>query len=126
MLSGSSDDINTKVKDILYDYSNILLTSSIAANELILLHKIGKIELLGCKSSNEVFDKLMATGIEIVFFNKHHLSKYITLDLVDGHKDMNDHAIIAQSISDKIPLISSDTKFHQYTNQGLYFLFNKR
>ncbi|OAV63386.1 hypothetical protein Barb6_03775 [Bacteroidales bacterium Barb6] len=39
---------------------------------------------------------------------------------------MNDHAIIAQAISDKIPLISSDTKFQYYTGQGLDFIFNKR
>ena len=37
-----------------------------------------------------------------------------------------DHMIIAQSISDKIPIISSDSKFPFYENQGLQFVFNKR
>jgi PIN domain nuclease of toxin-antitoxin system len=36
------------------------------------------------------------------------------------------HVIIAQAISDKIPLISSDQKFKLYTSQGLDFVFNKR
>jgi PIN domain nuclease of toxin-antitoxin system len=54
------------------------------------------------------------------------LSKYVELSLSAGHRDMNDHAIISQAISDKIPLISSDMKFHDYTKQGLNFVYNKR
>jgi PIN domain nuclease of toxin-antitoxin system len=72
LLSQSKDDLHFTVKNILYDFSNILYVSSIAI------------------------------------------------------KDMNDHAIIVQAISDKIPLISSDTRFHDYVAQGLDFVFNKR
>jgi PIN domain nuclease of toxin-antitoxin system len=36
------------------------------------------------------------------------------------------HAIIAQAISGKIPLISSDHKFKNYVSQGLNFVYNKR
>jgi len=39
---------------------------------------------------------------------------------------MNDHLIISQAISDKIPVISSDYKFKEYIEQGLDFVFNKR
>ncbi|GAB6012152.1 type II toxin-antitoxin system VapC family toxin [Viscerimonas tarda] len=55
-----------------------------------------------------------------------HLTEYARLSPAYGHKDPNDHIIIAQAISDKIPLISSDTKFKHYTSQGLNFIFNKR
>ncbi len=34
--------------------------------------------------------------------------------------------IIAQAISDKIPLVSSDHKFGRYVKFGLDFIFNER
>jgi len=34
--------------------------------------------------------------------------------------------IIAQAISDKMPVISSDRKFKLYEKQGLQLVFNKR
>jgi PIN domain nuclease of toxin-antitoxin system len=94
--------------------------------KLVSLYKTDKIKLSDCESARDVLDKVKIFDIEIVYYNKYHLSKYVELDLVEDHKDMNDHAIIAQAISDKISLISSDTKFHDYTAQGLDFVFNKR
>jgi PIN domain nuclease of toxin-antitoxin system len=126
ILSENQDDINAKVSNILFDYANIFYTSSIAAQELILLYRLEKIKPLKCKSEEDILNKMEKAGIEIVFFNEHHFSKYIKLSIFDDHKDMNDHAIIAQAISDKIPLISSDREFKNYISQGLEFVFNKR
>jgi PIN domain nuclease of toxin-antitoxin system len=122
----NKNDLSIDVRNIVFDFSNILYTSSIAVNELILLYKIGKIEFIDCKSANDLLLKIEKSGIEIVYYNKYHLLKYSGLDLVDGHKDLNDHAIIAQAISDKIPLISSDKCFENYRSQGLNFIYNKR
>ena len=126
ILSGNNDNIEIKVRDILYDFSNILYASSIAVNELILLYKIGKIKLLTCNSVQEIVDKIEKAGIEIKYYGRHHISQYVNLELSEGHKDVNDHVIIAQAISDKIPLISSDIEFKNYVQQGLNFVFNKR
>jgi PIN domain nuclease of toxin-antitoxin system len=62
----------------------------------------------------------------LVYYNQHHLTNYVRLELAPDHKDLTDHAIIAQAISDKIPLISSDYKFKNYVSQGLHFVYNKR
>ncbi|OAV65763.1 PIN domain protein [Bacteroidales bacterium Barb4] len=126
LLNPKSDDISREAADIIFDYSNILYASSVAVNELILLYKTGKVTLSDCKSAEDIISGMKRYGIEIVYYNQYHLEKYIALDLIDGHKDMNDHAIIAQAIADKIPLVSSDTKFHCYTGQGLDFVFNRR
>ncbi|OAV65247.1 PIN domain protein [Bacteroidales bacterium Barb4] len=126
LLDSDSDDISRKVYDILSDYSNMFYASSVAVNELMLLYKIGKVELSDCKSAEGIISRIGQFGIEIVYYNQYHLAKYAALELADGHKDMNDHAIIAQAIADKIPLVSSDTKFHCYTGQGLDFVFNRR
>ncbi|GHT70343.1 hypothetical protein AGMMS50239_38600 [Bacteroidia bacterium] len=126
ILSNAKDDINTQVVNKIFDYSNMLYASSIAINELILLYKTGKIELSECKSAKDIIIQIKRYDIEIVYYNQLHLAKYIDLKLVPDHKDLTDHAIIAQAISDKIPLISSDHKFKNYVSQGLNFVYNKR
>jgi PIN domain nuclease of toxin-antitoxin system len=126
ILTRSRDDLDTQVKSIVSDFSNILYASSVAVNELIYLYKSGKVELINCKSVQDVLTGIRQVGVEMVFYNSYHLKKYIELNMVKNHKDMNDHAIIAQAISDKIPLISSDRLFENYKSQGLNFIYNKR
>lgn len=128
ILEKNEDDLSKEVSLFLKDYSSTLYTSSIAIAELIFLFKIGKITpILKHKSELEIINELTEIyGIEVINFDKNHLSKYISLSISEGHKDMNDHAIIAQAISDKIALISSDTKFKDYSEQGLNFIYNKR
>lgn len=41
------------------------------------------------------------------------------------HKDPSDHVIIAHAITEHLPLISSDTRFDFYRNQGLDLIFNR-
>jgi PIN domain nuclease of toxin-antitoxin system len=43
---------------------------------------------------------------------------------VQDHKDPFDHIIIAQAISHKMTLVSSDTKFPFYRKQGLRLIEN--
>ena len=124
----NQDEISSSVSDILSDPANYIYTSSIAAQELVLLFRIGKLgsRTRSYKTENEILAKIESIGIKVIFFNQHHFSTYTSLHIADGHKDMNDHAIIAQAISDKIPVISSDGKFNEYTKQGLKFVFNRR
>jgi len=49
-----------------------------------------------------------------------------SLEAIEVHKDPNDHIVIAQAISDRNPVISSDCMFKEYKGQGLSFVFNKR
>ncbi|GHT52428.1 hypothetical protein AGMMS49982_12620 [Bacteroidia bacterium] len=125
-LSNNRDDLSSKVVDILSDCVNTIYVSSVAVQELILLYRIGKMGHLRFKSETDILERIKKGDIEIVFFNEYHLAKYANLEIVAGHKDMNDHAIIAQAMSEKIALISSDKEFANYTAQGLNFVFNKR
>jgi len=120
------DDINYKVASIINDYSSILYVSSIVVQELLLLFRIGKFKPNVFKSEKDLLSAIQMLNIKIIFFNQHHLDTYIALQIADGHKDMNDHAIIAQAISDKVHVISSDAKFKDYVNQGLKFVYNRR
>jgi PIN domain nuclease of toxin-antitoxin system len=126
VLKVDEGNISTEVSDIIKDCSTTLYASSVAVTELLLLYRIGKLRSKRFKSETDILKDLAMTGIEIRYFNQFHFAQYAKLEIADSHKDMNDHAIIAQAAADKIPLISSDRAFKSYVSQGLEFIFNKR
>ena len=120
------DNCDRNVRDIVSDYQNIFYVSSIALRELVKLYNDGELKSIKYKSIDDIFFLLEEYNIEIKPFTKQHVTTYGKLSLTTDHKDPNDHMIISQSISDKIPIISSDRKFKLYESQGLKLVFNKR
>ncbi len=123
------DNLSSDVANILEDYSNLLKTSGACVREVLHLYKSGNIvfKKTGLKNAQEIIETLKEAGVEIVPFTEKHLSTYAGLDIdPTKNKDPNDHIIVAQAISDKMPIISSDLDFKNYTSQGLEFVFNKR
>jgi len=120
------DNLDKSILDIFADYETILYTSSVAVCELFHLYKSGDFKTSKYKTPTEVFDALNSIGIEIKPITEKHLRCYSELKTAKGHRDPNDHIIIAQAMSDKIPIISSDNKFKEYVKQGLNFVFNRR
>jgi len=119
-------ELDNNVIDLVDDYINLFLVSTVAVRELILLHKKGELKKSKYKTCKDLLIAIDELNYEIVSVTKKHLYVYAELEAAEDHKDPNDHVIIAQSISDKIPVISSDKKFRYYEKQGLQFIFNKR
>jgi len=127
ILHNDFDNIHHDVKAILEDYANSLLVSSVVIQELVLLFRIDKLHYkYTYRNEKDLIKKIEELNIQTVFFSKENNSTYCDLQIAGNHKDMNDHLIISQAISDKIPLISSDTKFREYIGQGLDFIYNRR
>jgi hypothetical protein len=61
----------------------------------------------------------------INYIKKDHLLTFAGLAPVKEHNDPFDRMIIAQAITEKIPLISSDTKMKYYRKQSLDFIPNE-
>ena len=120
------DNCDKNVCFLLSEYENIFYASSIVLRELVKLYNDGVLKSNKYKSCNDLFTAIDELNYEIRPFTKEHVMTYAALHPVIGHKDPSDHAIIAQAISDKIPLISSDHIFKNYVVQGLEFVFNKR
>ena len=127
VLFGEQDSIHYNVKAILEDYANSLFVSSVAVQEMILLFRIGKLNYrYAYKNEKDLIEKIEELNIQIAYFTKENNLTYLNLQMAENHKDLNDHLILSQAISDKIPLISSDKEFFNYQKQGLRFIFNKR
>jgi PIN domain nuclease of toxin-antitoxin system len=126
LLRKKRDELSRDVQQILRDYSNRFYVSSVAVKELLHAYKTDNIEDKNLKSVKYLFNAMEKLDIEIIPMNKRHLLLYAELEIASRHKDPNDHIIISQAISDKVPIISSDHKFKEYTGQGLELIFNKR
>ena len=120
------DEINKEVLDIIDDYENQLYVSSVCVQEMIHLLQSGKLKSKKIKQTEDVLYLIDQSGIKISPITEKHLKEYTKLPLYEGHNDPNDRVIIAQAISDEMPLISSDDKFRLYKKNKLNFIKNKR
>ncbi len=121
------DNLSKEVQDIVEDYESILYVSSESIKELIHLFHIGKIRSRKLKNAHQILHTIEEElGFLINYVKKEHLLTMARLELAPSHNDPADHLIIAQAITEKMPLISSDRKFEAYRKQKLDFVYNKR
>jgi PIN domain nuclease of toxin-antitoxin system len=122
----TDDCISNEVRAIIADYENIIYVSSESIKELIHLVQIKRIVPAKNISVLNVFDFVENEfGFTVKYVDKSHLQTLAKLNLVENHNDPSDRLIISQSMTEKIPLISSDTKFPKYRKQGLELIFNR-
>jgi len=130
MVTGELDNLSPDVFSIIDDNNNQLYVSSVSVTELVQLYRIGKIDNAKRKKYKTAFDLVQAIEdvlyITIKPFAKEHTFTLSKLQVVENHNDPFDHAIISHAITEKLILVSSDTKFKHYTPQKLNFVFNKR
>jgi PIN domain nuclease of toxin-antitoxin system len=119
--------LTLEIKDILKDYNNRIYVPAKCVEELIYLHQSGKIGIKQWKSAEAILEFIIdELGFGIKYIAEEHLRTLARLPLFPDHKDPTDRIIIAQAITEKTPLVSSDRKFNEYRRVGLDFVFNKR
>lgn len=121
--------LSNDVSAILKDYSNSLYISAESVKELIVLVRNNKLRFKQWKTQVQMIEAIEHEfGIKILPIKKEHLLTYarLTINEAQDHRDPSDHLIISQAITEGIPLISSDRKFHFYTEQALDFVYNER
>lgn len=121
------ENLTPDVMAILSDYENQILVSSETVKELILLWNSKPDVRRWWKSPLElVRDIEDGYGIRIDYLHKEHYEMYARLRINEAqeHHDPSDHVIISHAITNRIPLISADTRFPWYRNQGLELIYN--
>ncbi len=119
-------ELHRDVRYIIDDYESQLYTSSVCVQELIHLIQIGKVKHKRFRKIEDLFMYMQQAGIRIAPITEKHLHAYANLPLDAEHRDPMDRLIVAQAISDQIPLISSDNNFERYKRHQLNFIHNKR
>ena len=125
-LCDDSVELAREIKMLFEDYENSFIISVESIREIVTLLKNGKIHVKEWQSYSGIKTSLDAHGIEIRYISESHLKTLYTLRPAPHHSDPADLMIIAQAITEGIPLISSDTKFPLYIRQGLKSILNKR
>jgi len=121
--------LSKDVSAIIQNYESILYISTESVKELVLAYKNKGLCAKRWKTPFDLINSIEKEfNIKIAPLKKEHLQTYAKMQTYDekGHKDPSDHVIIAQAITEKIPLISSDGRFDFYKKQGLDFIYNKK
>lgn len=128
-LSTDVDLLSKDVMHIMEEPDTVLCMSAESVKELIVAYRNKGLCTKRWKSLPD-----MVAAIEKEFFitilplKIEHMKTYARMQINEqqGHKDSSDHIIIAQAITEHIPLISSDTRFPFYEKQGLDLIVNKK
>jgi PIN domain nuclease of toxin-antitoxin system len=121
-------EITDDVQQIIGDYENVISVSSESIKEFIHLIQNEKIKPSKWKTLPRAFDVFdfieTHLGFSVKYVSREHLLTLANLPTVENHNDPSDRLIIAQAITEKIPLVSSDRKFPKYRKFGLDFIPN--
>ena len=90
--------------------SNNLVVSIASFWEITIKASIGKLVIP--ENIAGLMDKALSKGFVILPIERNHLITLSSLELI--HRDPFDRIIIAQAISENMPLVSSDDIFQQY------------
>ncbi|MBR4327493.1 MAG: type II toxin-antitoxin system VapC family toxin [Bacteroidales bacterium] len=121
------DNLSRNVLALFDDYNNEFCISSESLKELIVLWN--KKPSIRCwwKTPLELIRAVEDYyNFTILYLHKEHYETYARLQINEAqeHYDPSDHLIISHAICNGIPLISSDSKFPFYRNQGLELIEN--
>jgi PIN domain nuclease of toxin-antitoxin system len=123
------DQLSDDVLSMLMDYDNVICMSAETPRELVIQYNNKKVVSKFWKSAKQMIDAIRDEFyINILPLREEHMKTYAELELntAQNHKDPSDHVIIAHAITEHLPLITDDSKFEFYCNQGLDLILNKK
>jgi len=115
--------LKKNVSQVFDDYENQIYISSESIKEFIHLFQQNRIKV-NIKRVDDIFEYIENLGYTIKYIKKEHLKTFSNLPVEKTHNDPSDRLIIAQAITEKIPVISSDTAFPLYRKHGLDLIEN--
>ena len=121
------DRLSDNVRAIFDDYDNQVYLSSESLREFMLLWNTKPHIRRWWNSPLDMINSVEEEfGFQILYIHKEHYETYARLQINEAqeHYDPSDHLIISHAICNGIPLISSDSKFPFYRNQGLELIEN--
>jgi len=121
-----TDELDQNVTEILNNCSNTFILSAESIREIANLLAVKRIEMSKWKTFEDVKKSADDFGLHIRYIGEAHLKTLYKLRRAPGHNDPGDLILIAQAITEKLPIISSDTDFPFYLSQGLDLVKNNK
>ena len=111
----SPERLSRRAASSLINTDNVLELSSISLVEIAIKTTIGKLKM----SAEAARQALESLGVRVLPYTADHAFELFTLPL--HHSDPFDRQIIAQALTEQIPIISPDETFRRY--KGLKILW---
>jgi PIN domain nuclease of toxin-antitoxin system len=109
---GGSDKLSIDARNFIADIDNQLVLSSASLWEIAIKASLGKLDLL--QPFNQLIpQQLEQNDITILPIEISHLTKVINLPF--HHRDPFDRLILAQALTEELPIVSPDALFSQYS-----------
>ena len=123
------DSLSDDVYNALNESDALLYISAASVMEMVVAYNNKGFDTRRWKTAEQMVESIKKDFyIDILPFKDEHLMTFarLRLNIAKGHKDPFDHMIISHAITEKMTLVSSDSRFPFYRRQGLKLLFNKR
>jgi PIN domain nuclease of toxin-antitoxin system len=104
------------IRAMMNDGANTLIISIASLWEMTIKMSLNKLKLSG--DIETMINRAVIVGFDILPIKSAHLMELSKLDFV--HRDPFDRLIIAQSIAENMPLVSSDSMFKSYPVQWIW------
>ncbi|MCL1933688.1 MAG: type II toxin-antitoxin system VapC family toxin [Candidatus Azobacteroides sp.] len=123
-----SDHLNKDIRENIEYFQHVYCVSVESIREIVILQSIKKIQL--DYDVEKIINSLERMQINIVPIEVRHIKALEKLPILNingkAHNDPFDRLLIAQTISDRHTIISSDLKFPFYKDYGLKLLVNEK
>lgn len=127
-LVNEPDLLTPDVLALLEDCEHLKYISTVSVQELITSYRTKKLLANWFSTERELVDYIYDSPkweVEQVDYGALVKLADLRINMVQDHRDPNDHMIIAQAIAHRMTLVSSDTKFPFYRQQGLRLVENR-
>jgi PIN domain nuclease of toxin-antitoxin system len=112
--SGDIDRIGEEALKVYQDPETRVYVSQISFWEMAIKINIGKLHIpIGLKN---VMESSQQAGIETISVQNSHILNYQSLEAQEDHRDPFDRYIIATALSEKLKILSNDSKFDIYND----------
>jgi len=122
------DSLTSDVRAVIEDVENLKYLSIVSLQELITAFRSKRLLSNVWKNESEMIEFILHDpSVVIDNIDEHVIRSLEELEINEAqeHKDPYDHIIIAQALSHRMTLVSSDTKFPFYRKQGLLLIENR-
>ncbi len=112
LLLSDFNALSASYQRILLDKQNIFVLSPASIWEMAIKIRLGKLDLSGISLEDATGRLRAQQKIGLLTIKQSHLLRIATLPKAKDHGDPFDLLIIAQALTENLPVLTSDGKFH--------------
>jgi len=114
LLTADFTALTASYQRILTDSTNEFVLSPASIWEMAIKVRLGKLDLLGVSLEDATGRLRVQQKIRLLDIKQSHLLRIATLPKAKDHGDPFDLLIIAQALTENLPVLTSDGKFQLY------------